>query len=122
MLTKEDALKAMYIIPRTPTPPTIEERNPDTLTPAETRRMQEELRALKVFDTIDRFVADADWMSQERLETKPKVKREMSDDNRRPRKIARSARDSAVVEIDDAGQLRELRILRLQGREVIEID
>lgn len=43
-----EALKSMLIIPRTPSPPPLEERDISTLSPAELVELQKQLKSMKV--------------------------------------------------------------------------
>ncbi|KAK3621164.1 hypothetical protein LTR56_022962 [Elasticomyces elasticus] len=94
----EKALKAtlesMLIIPRQPTPPPLEERDFDTLSPEEVQELQRRFRALKEKNAT-------------KVNIKQEMKRERTDDNPRPRKVARPARSSTVLELDDDDFVRE---------------
>lgn len=50
-LTGEDALKSMLIIPRTPSPPPLEERDMATLSLDELRELQKQFLAMRVRDS-----------------------------------------------------------------------
>ncbi|KAK4904778.1 hypothetical protein LTR49_025828 [Elasticomyces elasticus] len=94
----EKALKAtlesMLIIPRQPTPPPLEDRDFDTLSPEEVQDLQRRFRELKEKNAT-------------KVNIKQEVKRERTDDNPRPRKVARPARGFAVLEFDNDDFVRE---------------
>ncbi|KAF2766413.1 hypothetical protein EJ03DRAFT_377022 [Teratosphaeria nubilosa] len=88
-----DALKSMLIIPRTPTPPPLYERDIDTLN-------AEELQA-----------------------SATKIKRENPDEIARPRKKARPTASSTQLELDDDGVARASSTPTVAGEpEVIVLD
>ncbi|KAK5728206.1 hypothetical protein LTR17_012111 [Elasticomyces elasticus] len=87
-------LESMLIIPRQPTPPPLEERDFDTLSPEEVQELQRRFRELKEKNAT-------------KVNIKQEMKRERTDDNPRPRKVARPARSSTVLEFDDDDFVRE---------------
>ncbi|SMQ55671.1 unnamed protein product [Zymoseptoria tritici ST99CH_3D7] len=102
-----DALKQMYIIPRTPSPEPIENRDPGTLT-------RDEIAKLQQF-----------FKSQEaKKDAMVKIKRERKDDNPRSRKAARPSAGDTLLSIDDDNGVRELSTATLQQdeKEIIELD
>ncbi|KAK5729525.1 hypothetical protein LTS12_027332 [Elasticomyces elasticus] len=84
----------MLIIPRQPTPPPLEDRDFDTLSPEEVQDLQRRFRELKEKNAT-------------KVNIKQEVKRERTDDNPRPRKVARPARGFAVLEFDNDDFVRE---------------
>ncbi|KAK4909482.1 hypothetical protein LTR49_021761 [Elasticomyces elasticus] len=102
----------MLIIPRQPRPPPLEERDFDTLNPEEVRELQRRFRELKVSSGTSPLSGDKCWTyAKEKNATKVNIKQEMkrerTDDNPRPRKVARPARSSTVLEFDDDDFVRE---------------
>ncbi|KAK5130485.1 hypothetical protein LTR08_002007 [Meristemomyces frigidus] len=100
-----EALKSLLIIPRTPTPPPLEERDITTLSPDEMRELQRRARAAK-----------------DEREAKIKIKREHVDENPRQRKKARPNADSTQLELDDNGCVRTSSTPTVAERVVIELD
>ncbi|KAK4984033.1 hypothetical protein LTR66_008626 [Elasticomyces elasticus] len=82
-----EALKTLSIILRTPSPIPLEDRDPDTLSPEETRQLLKKIQEEK-----------ATWM---------RLKREHRNDERRARKKPRSVSNSTVLELDDDGNFHE---------------
>ncbi|TKA68034.1 hypothetical protein B0A55_08372 [Friedmanniomyces simplex] len=97
-----ETLKSMLIIPRTPTPPPLEERDYDTVN-------REEFRQLKA-------------LKEQKGGADVKIKRERTDENPRPRKVARPTRNSTQLELDDDGGVRESSTPSVVPREIIELD
>ncbi|KAK5688944.1 hypothetical protein LTS10_000924 [Elasticomyces elasticus] len=87
-------LESMLVIPRQPTPPPLEEREFDTLSPGEVQELQRRFRELKEKNAA-------------KVNIKQEMKRERTDDNPRPRKVARPARSPTVLEFDDEDFVRE---------------
>ncbi|GAB7364864.1 hypothetical protein MBLNU230_g5656t1 [Neophaeotheca triangularis] len=115
------ALRSLLIIPRAPTPESLERREAGSLSQAEIREMQKRLVALE---------------SQMRTKPKPEVKRdikretkrEAADENPRRRKISRPSTGSTQLELeldDDGGSFRETPPSSLglaKRKEIIELD
>ncbi|KAK4496758.1 hypothetical protein PRZ48_012741 [Zasmidium cellare] len=101
------ALKSMLIIPRTPTPPPLEERDFDTLTREELKELHRRAKEAK-----------------EQEDTKRKIKRERKDENPRPRKVSRPSNGDTQLELDDEGSFRESSTATLDREEpeIIELD
>ena len=98
------------IIPRTPSPDPLEERDVTTLNHEELRELQRRARAAK---------------ESTNGEVKPKIKRERSDeDHQRPRKLHRPNAGDVQLEIDEAGSFQAADTAGLPRRkpEVIELD
>ncbi|KAK5732484.1 hypothetical protein LTS12_027117 [Elasticomyces elasticus] len=87
-------MESMLIIPRQPTPPPLEERDFDTLSPEEVQELQRRFRELKE-------------KNAPKVNIKQEMKRQRTDDNPRPRKVARPARSFTVLEFDDDDFVRE---------------
>ncbi|KAK3109587.1 hypothetical protein LTR53_016998 [Teratosphaeriaceae sp. CCFEE 6253] len=104
-----EALKAMSILQRTPSPPPLEERDYDSINRDDAVELQRQLKELK-----ERYASDA--------KVKHEIKRERTDDSPRPRKVARPMRDSTQLELDDDGQVRETSTPSNAEREIIELD
>ncbi|KAK6396689.1 hypothetical protein LTR65_008587 [Meristemomyces frigidus] len=100
-----EALKSLLIIPRTPSPPPLEERDITTLTHDELCELQRRARA-----------------ARDEKETKVKIKRERADINPRPRKVARPNANSTQLEVDDNGRVRESSTPTIAEQEVIQLD
>ncbi|KAK0937568.1 hypothetical protein LTR29_010901 [Friedmanniomyces endolithicus] len=101
-----EMLKSMSIIPRTPTPPPLEEREYETSNRDDFLELQRQLREMK-----ERHGAPS-----------VKVKRERTDDNPRRRKVARPSRNSMQLELDEEGGVRESATPTFAEREIIELD
>ncbi|KAK0247167.1 hypothetical protein LTS09_017689 [Friedmanniomyces endolithicus] len=101
-----EALKSMLIIPRTPTPPPLQEREYDSIDRQDVLELQRQLKAMKEKHKLRNV----------------KVKRERTDDNPRRRKVARSSRHSTQLELDEEGGVRESATPTLAEREIIELD
>ncbi|KAK5116688.1 hypothetical protein LTR62_007362 [Meristemomyces frigidus] len=101
----KEALRNMYIIKRTPSPPPLEERFLSSLRRCELREMQKQLKARK---------------GQQAAAVQ--IKRERSDDNPRPRKGARPSPESTLLEILDDDTVREAWTAALPPKVVIELD
>ena len=119
---KTAALKSMLIIPRTPTPPPLEERDPTTLNADELRELQKRAQAFKVGIMrleIERMLT----MRQKHQEGQVKIKREKNDNSPRRRKAARPHGGGTQYEFDD-GNVRESSTPtpRAAERVIIEID
>ena len=98
------------IIPRTPSPEPLEERDVTTLSHEELRELQKRARAAK---------------ETTRGEAKFRTKRERSDEtNLRPRKLHRPAAGDVQLELDEAGAFQAADTASLPRRkpEVIELD
>ena len=98
------------IIPRTPSPEPLEERDVTTLNHEELRELQKRARAAK--ETTSG-------------EAKSRIKRERSDEtNPRPRKLHRPAAGDVQLEIDEAGSFQAADTAGLPRRkpEIIELD
>ncbi|KAK4496756.1 hypothetical protein PRZ48_012739 [Zasmidium cellare] len=78
-----EALKAELIIPRTPSPPPLEERGIETLGQNDIADLQKQLKAAK-----------------EKMEAMAKIKNEEQSDSPRPRKVARPSAEQEVIELD----------------------
>ncbi|KAK0268971.1 hypothetical protein LTS00_017413 [Friedmanniomyces endolithicus] len=102
----KEALKSMLIIPRTPTPPPLQEREYDSIDRQDVLELQRQLKAMKEKHKLRNV----------------KVKRERTDDNPRRRKVARSSRHSTQLELDEEGGVRESATPTLAEREIIELD
>ncbi|KAK5697157.1 hypothetical protein LTR97_007292 [Elasticomyces elasticus] len=89
-----ETLKSMLIIPRTPSPPPLEERDYESVNRDEFLELQRQLKELK-----EKAAAN--------VNIKQEIKRERTDDNPRPRKVARPNRASTVLEFDDDNSVRE---------------
>ncbi|KAK4575240.1 hypothetical protein LTR86_001092 [Recurvomyces mirabilis] len=101
-----EALRMMYIIPRTPTAPPVEERDFNTLSRDELEELHKQYKAIK-----------------EKQQAAVKVKRERADNNPRLCKVARPSINSTQLEIDDEGSVREGTASTFaEEREVIELD
>ncbi|KAK3112409.1 hypothetical protein LTR53_011356 [Teratosphaeriaceae sp. CCFEE 6253] len=104
-----EALKAMSILQRTPSPPPLEERDYDSISRDDVVELQRQLKELK-----ERYASDA--------KVRHEIKRERTDDSPRPRKVERPMRDSTQLELDDDGQVRETSTPSNAEREIIELD
>ncbi|KAK1057011.1 hypothetical protein LTR74_014470 [Friedmanniomyces endolithicus] len=100
-----ETLKCMSIIPRSPTPPPLEEREYDTVNREDFVELQRQLKALKKNGVPN-----------------VKVKRERTDENPRPRKVARPSRHSTQLELDEEGGVRESATPTVAEREIIDLD
>ncbi|KAK3722677.1 hypothetical protein LTR37_002248 [Vermiconidia calcicola] len=102
-----DALKSMLIIPRTPTPPLLEDRDITTLSQDELKELQKRAQEFREYKA-----------------NLAKVKREKSDDNPRRRKKARPNAGDTQLELDDTDSFRRASTdtLPTTEREVIELD
>ncbi|KAK4951596.1 hypothetical protein LTR10_010573 [Elasticomyces elasticus] len=89
-----ETLKSMLIIPRTPSPPPLEERDYESVNRDEFLELQRQLKELK-----EKAAAN--------VNIKQEIKRERTDDNPRPRKVARPNRASTVLEFDVDNSVRE---------------
>ncbi|KAK5127456.1 hypothetical protein LTR85_006795 [Meristemomyces frigidus] len=98
------ALRSMLIIPRTPTPPPLEERDITTPTPDELRELQRARAA------------------RDEKQAKIKIKRERADENARPRKVARPNANSTQLEFDDDGGVRASSTPTIAEQVVIVLD
>jgi hypothetical protein len=98
-----ESLKAMLIVPRTPSPPPIEARKPAELSYDEIAQLQRQVAAQKASLT--------------------KIKLESTDEPR-PRKKARITSGLQIFELGDDDEFRETKndSLVVQGPEVIELD
>ncbi|KAF1820408.1 uncharacterized protein K489DRAFT_324375 [Dissoconium aciculare CBS 342.82] len=98
-----ESLKALLIVPRTPSPPPIEAKDPDDLSREEIAELQRRILS-----------KDTELI---------KVKRERTEENT-PRKKARITPSSQVLELDDDEGVREVEksSLFIQEPEVIVID
>ena len=119
--TGAEALKVLRLIPRTPSPPALEDR--DTLSAEEVRELQRQFKAIKVPRNNQwafRSAADRNRWEAAAI----KVKRERTDDNPRPRKSARPSAGDALLELDDDGEgFRDSSTATLPDeRVVIELD
>lgn len=114
----------MLIIPRTPSPPPLEDRDITTLSMDELREMQRRMQALRVSEFSSSGDIDANGYRQKQTESFVKIKRERKDDEdeQRPRKAARPSQGDTQLEVDDDGGVRERSTSTLAAREVIEID
>ncbi|KAK3706739.1 hypothetical protein LTR37_012584 [Vermiconidia calcicola] len=98
------ALREMLIIPRTPTPPPLEELDVEAMSQDQLKEMQRQLQGVQT--------------------SMIKVKREATDDSPRPRKKVRPGRGDTQLEFAEDGKVREASTdtLEAAGREVIELD
>ncbi|KAK4891814.1 hypothetical protein LTR27_009666 [Elasticomyces elasticus] len=104
-----ETLKSMLIIPRTPSPPPLEERSIESMSRDELQELQRQLRELREQATSQ-------------AEVKREIKRERTDDNPRPRKVARPNRASTVLEFDDDNSVRESSTATFApGPEVVDL-
>ncbi|KAK0270073.1 hypothetical protein LTR35_014321 [Friedmanniomyces endolithicus] len=99
-------LKSMSIIPRTPTPPPLEEREYETVNREVFLELQRQLKEMKNKHAVSNV----------------KVKRERTDENPRPRKVARPSRHSTQLELDKEGGVRESATPTLAEREIVDLD
>ena len=122
-LTCADALRSMHIIPRTPSPPPLEERDPATLTLDELRELQKLAQRGKVRwrNCHHRHVLSE---FQKYEEAQMKIKREHIDDTPRSRKKFRPSAGDTQLEIDREGSFSEASTATLAPaeHEVIELD
>ncbi|KAK5710576.1 hypothetical protein LTR15_012905 [Elasticomyces elasticus] len=104
-----ESLKAMLIIPRTPSPPPLEDRDFDSLSREELQQLHQRMRAIRE-------------TSEANVPVKQEIKRERTDDNPRPRKVARPNRASTVLEFDDDNSVRESSTATFApGSEVVDL-
>ena len=104
-----DALKQLLVIPRSPSPPPLEERDPEDLTPAEAREL---IRRQKVCQSLQKETFRANEGQARLKELKPVKKEEESSKKRNrastigpahPTKVARTARGQSHLESGDSG-------------------
>ncbi|EME38589.1 hypothetical protein DOTSEDRAFT_29615 [Dothistroma septosporum NZE10] len=115
-----DALRAMLIIPRTPTPEPeepLEKRDPPTLTPAE---QLEVIKRLQAVVAVEEEAKAAEKAAKEKIERE----RADADGNPRPRKIARPQAGDTLLAINDAGDFSQASTdsLGRNEKEVVELD
>lgn len=116
----------MLIVPRTPTPPPLEDRDANDLSVEELRELHRKSQAARAslpHTRPDPFIADC--FAQKEQQAGRKIKEEEEDSGeRKRRKIARPTATSTQLTIDDDGNIREEsnQAGRASQVEVIELD
>ncbi|KAI5359904.1 hypothetical protein Slin14017_G094650 [Septoria linicola] len=103
------ALKDLMTIERTPPPPSLEDRDFESLSREELKELHNQARANNARPIEKEALAE-------------KIKREREDDNPRPRKVRRPAAGGTQLEIDGAGSFRETSVAGPLAREIEVIE